>query len=97
MQIVSYLQIDEISKDIDDSYYSKTKSYKKVREDTLINSMNESTSSDEYILGLLDSMGITDKELLKMGYTKEDILKMNDNQLSIFLAGLYGEDMAESE
>lgn len=97
MKIDSYLNIDEISNESNDSFYSKTKNYKKVSEDALKNSLNNSDSSDEYILGLLDSMGITDEDLEKMGYTKEDILNMSDNQLSIFLAGLYGEDIAESE
>lgn len=97
MKIDSYLNINEISYESDDSYYNKTKNYKKISENALKNSLNNSDSSDEYVLGLLDSMGITDEDLEKMGYTKEDILKMNDNQLSIFLAGLYGEDITESE
>ena len=42
-------------------------------------------------------MGITDDDLSDMGYTKEDILNMNDNQLSIFLAGLYGEDVTDDD
>lgn len=97
MKIDSYLNIESISLESDDSYYKKIKNYKKVSEDTLINSLNNSDSSDEYILELLDSMGITDDDLKEMGYTKEDILNMNDNQLSIFLAGLYGEDVTDSD
>ncbi len=97
MKIDSYLNIDDISDKSSNNYYSKTKNYEKVSEDALKNSLNNSDSSDEYILGLLDSMGITDEDLLKMGYTKEDILNMNDNQLSIFLAGLYGEDVSQNE
>lgn len=93
MKIDSYLSVKEISLESDESYYNKIKDYKKISEDKLINSLNKSDSSDEYILGLLDSMGITDDDLAEMGYTKKDILNMNDNQLSIFLAGLYGEDV----
>lgn len=94
MKIDSYLKIEEISKAYDTEYNKKLKSFKKVSEEELNNSLNNSDSSDEYVLGLLDSMGITDEDLEKMGYSKEDILNMNDNQLSIFLAGLYGEDMS---
>lgn len=97
MKIDSYLNIESISLESDKSYYNKIKNYKKVSEDKLINSLNNSDKSDEYILGLLDSMGITDDDLKEMGYTKEDILNMNDNQLSIFLAGLYGEDISDNE
>lgn len=96
MKIDSYLNIESISLESDKNYYNKIKNYKKVSEDKLINSLNNSDKSDEYILGLLDSMGITDDDLKEMGYTKEDILNMNDNQLSIFLAGLYGEDVTDS-
>ncbi len=96
MKIDSYLNIESISLESDDSYYKKIKNYKKVSEDELNNSLNDSASSDEYVLELLDSMGITDEDLAQMGYTKEDILNMNDNQLSIFLAGLYGEDVQNS-
>ena len=96
MKIDSYLNIESISLESDDSYYKKIKNYKKVSEDELNNSLNDSASSDEYVLELLDSMGITDEDLAQMGYTKEDILNMNDKQLSIFLAGLYGEDVQNS-
>lgn len=94
MKIDSYLNIEEISLTSDENYYNKIKNFKKVSEDELIDSLNNSDSSDEYVLGLLDSMGITDEDLEEMGYTKEDILNMDDNQLSIFLAGLYGEDIS---
>lgn len=96
MKIDSYLNIEEIALTSDDDYYNKIKSFKKVSEDELNDSLNNSDSSEEYVLGLLDSMGITDKDLEKMGYTKEDILNMDDNQLSIFLAGLYGEDVSQN-
>ena len=94
MKIDSYLKIEEISKTYDTEYNKKLKNFKKVSEEELNNSLNNSDSSDEYVLGLLDSMGITDEDLEKMGYSKADILNMNDNQLSIFLAGLYGEDVS---
>lgn len=94
MKIDSYLKIKEISKTYDTEYNKKLKNFKKVSEEELNNSLNNSDSSDEYVLGLLDSMGITDEDLEKMGYSKADILNMNDNQLSIFLAGLYGEDVS---
>ena len=97
MKIDSYLSIDEITLESDNSYYNKLKKYKKISEDNLNDSLNNSASSDEYILELLDSMGITNDDLKDMGYTKDDILKMDDNQLSIFLAGLYGEDVADSD
>ncbi len=97
MKIDSYLNIESIVLESDNSYYNKLKKYKKVSEDTLNNSLNNPDKSDEYILGLLDSMGITDDDLSDMGYTKEDILNMNDNQLSIFLAGLYGEDVTDDD
>lgn len=93
MKIDSFLSIEEISLESDDSYYNKINEFKEVSEDELNDSLNDSVSSDEYILGLLDSMGITDEDLNAMGYTRDDILNMNDNQLSIFLAGLYGEDV----
>lgn len=96
MKIDSYLKIEDISKTYDAEYNKKLKSFKKVSEEELNNSLNNSDSSDEYVLGLLDSMGITDEDLEKMGYSKEDILNMNDNQLSIFLAGLYGEDISQN-
>ncbi len=97
MTIDSYLSIEEITLTSDDNYYKKIKKFKKVSEDDLINSLNNADSSDEYVLGLLDSMGITDEDLAEMGYTKEDILNMDDNQLSIFLAGLYGEDVSQNK
>lgn len=96
MKIDSYLKIEEISQTYYDEYHDKLKSFKKVSEEELNNSLNNSDSSDEYILGLLDSMGITDDDLKEMGYSKADILNMNDNQLSIFLAGLYGEDISQN-
>lgn len=97
MKIDSYLKIEDISMTSKDEYYNKIKNFKKVSEDELNDSLNNSDSSDEYVLGLLDSMGITDKDLEKMGYSKADILNMDDNQLSIFLAGLYGEDMSQNK
>lgn len=97
MKIDSYLKIEDISLTSNDEYYNKIKNFKKVSEDELNASLNNSDSSDEYVLGLLDSMGITDKDLEKMGYSKADILNMDDNQLSIFLAGLYGEDMSQNK
>lgn len=97
MKIDSYLKIEDISLTSNDEYYNKIKNFKKVSEDELNDSLNNSDSSDEYVLGLLDSMGITDKDLEKMGYSKADILNMDDNQLSIFLAGLYGEDMSQNK
>lgn len=97
MKIDSYLKIEDISLTSNDEYYNKIKNFKKVSEDELNDSLNNSDSSDEYVLGLLDSMGITDEDLEKMGYSKSDILNMDDNQLSIFLAGLYGEDMSQNK
>lgn len=68
------------------------KDYKKITETELEMNKNNTASSDEYILALFDSLGVTDEDLSKMGYTREQVLNMDEAQRSIFLAELFGED-----
>lgn len=78
----------------DDTLFKIPDGYEKISESQLEQNKNNTASSSEYILALFESLGITDEDLEKMGYTKEQVLEMTEQEQSVFLAELFGEDFS---
>lgn len=95
MSVDSFLTVESITDTVDETYFDKLKEYQKITSEEMNDLQNGASSSEETITSMLNSMGITDEKLADMGYTKEDILNMDKNQLSVFFAGIYGEDISE--
>ncbi len=89
----SDLRVVEFENTADENEFEIPNDYKKITEIELEQNKNNTVSSDEYILALFDSLGVTDEDLNKMGYTKEQVLEMSESQRSVFLAELFGEDL----
>lgn len=93
--IQSDFKVSEFKNEADESVFVIPDGYKEISETELSQNKNNTPSSDEYILALFDSLGVTDKDLEKMGYTKEQVLEMNEQERSVFLAQLFGEENLE--
>lgn len=91
--IQSDFKVSEFKNEADESVFVIPDGYKEISETELSQNKNNTPSSDEYILALFDSLGVTDKDLEKMGYTKEQVLEMNEQERSVFLAQLFGENL----
>ena len=91
--IQSDFTVSEFKNEADESVFVLPDDYTEITETELLQNKNNTPSSDEYILALFDSLGVTDKELEKMGYTKEQVLAMNEQERSVFLAQLFGENL----
>ncbi len=93
--IQSDFKVSEFKNEADESVFVIPDGYKEISETELSQNKNNTPSSDEYILALFDSLGVTEKDLEKMGYTKEQVLEMNEQERSVFLAQLFGEENLE--
>ena len=91
--IQSDFKVSEFKNEADKSVFVLPDDYEEVTEAQLLQNKNNTASSDEYILALFDSLGVTDDDLEKMGYTKEQVLEMNEQERSVFLAKLFGENL----
>lgn len=85
--------MSEFKNEADESVFVIPDGYTEISETELEQNKNNTPSSDEYILALFDSLGVTDDDLEKMGYTKEQVLAMNEQERSVFLAQLFGENL----
>lgn len=90
--VQSDLSVLEFENTADEEEFEIPEDYKQITETELEQNKNNTASSDEYILALFDSLGVTDDDLEKMGYTKEEVLEMDEAQRSVFLAELFGEN-----
>lgn len=89
----SDFKVSEFKNEVDESLFELPDGYKEISEAELEQNKNNTPSSDEYILALFDSLGVTDKQLEEMGYTKEQVLEMDEQERSVFLAKLFGENL----
>lgn len=91
--IQSDFKVSEFKNEADESVFAIPDDYTEISEAQLEQNKNNTPSSDEYILALFDSLGVTDDDLEKMGYTKEQVLAMTEQERSVFLAQLFGENL----
>ncbi|MCD7772607.1 MAG: hypothetical protein LUH08_00925 [Ruminococcus sp.] len=89
--IQSDFTVLEFENEADESVFEIPDGYTEITETELEQNKNNTPSSDEYILALFESLGVTDEDLESMGYTKEEVLAMDEQERSVFLAELFGE------
>lgn len=90
--IQSDLSVSSFENTADEDVFKIPDGYEKITETELEQNKNNTASSSEYIAALLDSLGITDERLEEMGYTREQVLNLSEQEQTVFIAKLFGED-----